>query len=843
MRDLDFDINGFPSKHPSGRYGMNHPREEQLTKQNYFRTRLLHYSGLFSKGHDYILMVQSFVERAAIEAQIHVSAQKGVMTVDSDGSKVMKLSDEFSIFKTVPGTPRYWQGKRNNLLAMMNSLGPFHLFYTFSCAEKRCPEVIAYLLRKQGHKVEYFKKYVDDTMTVNEMPLNDFLKKTGQTLHELIQKNTFDVTRIFDNRVKSFIKNILMGQSDEGLQITYYTYRVEFQSRGMPHIHGVAWLNNDVLKDFKNNESNEFDFEKLPRLIDRYVTCKLPDDVEERKIVETLQSHSHSKTCFKKGKKCCFGFKKLPSNYTMVSVCYKNLEMPEEEQKLTVKKSLEVKEKMRNFLESEKFNSKQSLDEILTILDLTSTEYHDALKISDRGTEIVLKRTPEESSINGYNWNLINAFQSNMDLQFCVDSYAVVSYITDYYSKDETQMTSFLMTALKDSKHLPQRERVNQLKKTYLSKRQIGLPEAIYRAIPALHLQNSNIGSIFIQSGFPCNNSKFLRRVYPKNSNEVEHDVEPKQSLDESLEENLETQENIDDVEEADFVRIAGREGNYVETLSLNDIYPLRPQAVESLTLAQFGTSYVRASPIPKRVVWEENISIEVGELNDFITNEPLPKYLRFELERTVIYRSRRSSIVLKVHVSSKKPGHEELFAEMNLFTPWRDLEHDLGMSNPEKCKALFQSKQKQLLSVKKEIYPFSINELIEDVRAREAISQFPEQIEFEFDPEGTRDNIDVNDLSPEIEDRPTTNFEIWDENEPTVEDSRSREERFKCLERWSEDFLLEETRNLASEQRAVLQRVVTFAKGKLRCQKNRLPRDSPEQLLLIVHGGGGNAI
>ena len=71
-----------------------------------------------------------------------------------DGTKAMKLSDAFSVFKSISGTPKYWQQKRYNLLAMINVLGPFQWFFTFSCAELHWPSIIATILRKRGHKVK-----------------------------------------------------------------------------------------------------------------------------------------------------------------------------------------------------------------------------------------------------------------------------------------------------------------------------------------------------------------------------------------------------------------------------------------------------------------------------------------------------------------------------------------------------------------------------------------------------------------------------------------------------------------------------------------------------------------
>ena len=53
-----------------------------------------------------------------------------------------------------------------------------------------------------------------------------------QSKHELFKDYTFIITRLFDNRVKSFVTNILMGGGRK-VPFQYYSYRVEFQARGM----------------------------------------------------------------------------------------------------------------------------------------------------------------------------------------------------------------------------------------------------------------------------------------------------------------------------------------------------------------------------------------------------------------------------------------------------------------------------------------------------------------------------------------------------------------------------------------------------------------------------------
>ena len=63
-------------------------------------------------------------------------------------------------------------------------------------------------------------------------------------------------------------------------------------------------------------------------------------------------------------------------------------------------------------------------------------------------------------NINNYNPEWIKAWNGNMDLQVCLDSFAVSTYITDYYTKDESGTTKFLMEAAKECRG---KERSEQL--------------------------------------------------------------------------------------------------------------------------------------------------------------------------------------------------------------------------------------------------------------------------------------------------------------------------------------------------------------------------------------------
>ena len=206
----------------------------------------------------------------------------------------------------------------------------------------------------------------------------------------------------------------------------------------MPHIHGCAWIHDDIMKNYYKEGTYEYDTDKLPELVNKIVTCELPwlaqdlPDYPSRRVVQDLQSHTCSKTCKKKGTNCRFNYPRMPSEETIISLPI-DKDSKVDQQKL--EDSEVIIEKMRNYLQSEKFKPSESLRDILQHLKISPEAYKNALRVSKRGKQVVLKRKPSECAINNYNSRCLEVFQSNMDIQFCTDAYAVCTYVCDYWSK------------------------------------------------------------------------------------------------------------------------------------------------------------------------------------------------------------------------------------------------------------------------------------------------------------------------------------------------------------------------------------------------------------------------
>ena len=125
------------------------------------------------------------------------------------------------------------------MIAKLDNLGAFQLFFTLSCADMRWNENFAAILLERGYEISYeetFKDedgYLDTDIQARKpgqewKPIKQFIEDdVEESLHELVRGNVLTATRYFDHRLKMFINKIMMGQNNP-MNLKYYTYKVEF---------------------------------------------------------------------------------------------------------------------------------------------------------------------------------------------------------------------------------------------------------------------------------------------------------------------------------------------------------------------------------------------------------------------------------------------------------------------------------------------------------------------------------------------------------------------------------------------------------------------------------------
>ena len=299
MRDKLWDVNAFPSFHPTGKFGIHHQSDIKLEPQQYFVQRLQNVNKRFSSSPPYVFAAQYYIERQQLEQNINISYLKGKVS----GGNLLELHDSLAVFDKIPGTPKYWLNKRYELLAKLENLGAFQFFFTLSMADMRWSEIVTSVLAQEGKHIEYNSSKYDDPsiITIDGEPFEDYVKR--ESIHELVKDNVLTATRCFDQRVKAFIKHIIQGKNTS-MCVKHFNYRVEFQLRGAGHIHGVLWINVDQLEKMLpgitlaitslrlHEQLSEKQCDILADFVDRFTCCSLQNEVSE--IVRQVQIHKHS---------------------------------------------------------------------------------------------------------------------------------------------------------------------------------------------------------------------------------------------------------------------------------------------------------------------------------------------------------------------------------------------------------------------------------------------------------------------------------------------------------------------------------------------------------------------
>lgn len=128
----------------------------------------------------------------------------------------------------------------------------------------------------------------------------------------------------------------------------------------------------------------------------------------------------------------------------------------------------------------------------------------------------MLQRDITETNVNNYNGEWIRAWSGNLDLQVCLDFFSVITYITEYFCKDDTGTTSFFVEAAKKCSSLSSQEQKRILKNVFLTHRQMGIFEAYMKIFPEMRMKDSNIGVEFVPLGKSDEISRYLIRAEEK---------------------------------------------------------------------------------------------------------------------------------------------------------------------------------------------------------------------------------------------------------------------------------------------------------------------------------------
>ena len=621
---------------------------------------------------------------------------------------------------------------------------------------------------------------------------------------------------------------------------TFSSASSTFSARGLPHIHSCAWIDEEWFEKvgldrvLQRNTAPEKKAKIVEEIIDKYVSCSIPEDNEHLKeLVTSVQKHKiHKKTCYKNGKngRCRFGFPRLPSQETVIADSTLLAGLPEEEQDSLIKEYQDILNEAREILEDKDIDEDMSYESFIDLLCSKMKKYKDysemnqayknALRTTKHGSIIILKRKVKERFINNYSAEWLTAWEGNLDIQVAFDIYAIITYIVSYIGKDETGLVSMLLKALHESGATAFHDQVQVLKSCFLNMRQCGVSEAIYRTLPSLHLKDSNITVNNIALGFPENRGVFYFKV---------KDTEPE-------EDDLESQLIGEQSNQETTIRIPGRNGSYRQSVAIWDKYANRPKILEKMCLFQFAAFYDFSKTIPTKSRIEQGHSVDEISEGKHIhgTDIKLPKYIK--LENTAGYMKLRTNpSVLRFHAPSKKEPLEQMYAEIFAYSAWRNEANDIPRGQ-NSCKAKYNSVKDEMKANRQAMFPLEDDFDVLEVDLEDPDNR-PQHIYDQLDPQGEQENQEDQAIGTEED----TEFNARHTDFAHEEESAVHYDNFQYppIDPISKNDLLELVRSLHPEQYKPFEKLVQYCKKVKRARK---PNSKIVQALrMIIHGGAGS--
>ena len=229
--------------------------------------------------------------------------------------------------------------------------------------------------------------------------------------------------------------------------------------RGSPHAHCLLWV-----KDAPKIDKDPDDV--VCAFIDKYITAVIPPVTSENehriKLMDSLQKHRHSDYCHQ-NKSCHFGFPKPPATITLIS-------RPSlDDHDTIIENAKSLLQTVKNTLTTANVHNK-STQQFLQDINLDVETYMDALQISQRGPNFILKQNLQDVFINTCNNNILSLWRANVDVQYVINEKATVKCVCSYMTKGEKGMHETLKRVAIECQNDAFRTKMNKIKKEILGK-------------------------------------------------------------------------------------------------------------------------------------------------------------------------------------------------------------------------------------------------------------------------------------------------------------------------------------------------------------------------------------
>ena len=229
----------FPTLFPTGAGDFLAPRERVVTVGNYFKHLMRYDDGRFARHprFRYFALNSEMRWRALQTGRVYIKQHPSDarLSLDELRSMIDCGGEQFSkrvmhYASSLRGTKQYWFKQRSRLIAMVDMLGMPTVFFTHSAADNQWPELAR--------------------LICTDNPESSSSRCTA------VNQNPAIADWLFYERISKFVEAFYV----DILGATDYWFRFEWQHRGSPHVHGLAWLPNapDAEKLLSCDESSQF---------------------------------------------------------------------------------------------------------------------------------------------------------------------------------------------------------------------------------------------------------------------------------------------------------------------------------------------------------------------------------------------------------------------------------------------------------------------------------------------------------------------------------------------------------------------------------------------------------
>ena len=214
---FDQETSAFAAHFPTASNGISQERVTKLTMHSYFNSRLFCRDTRFAGDPEYIFYALDYTDKKRINSALSIAFRKhsptslqgpvtvGMLRDASQLSAILRQDLGYRFLSTIRGSPPYWEKTLRDLFAMLRQLGTPTWFCSFSAADRRWVEIPIAILKQQG-------KPIPDTLSWTEHC-------------KIISSNPVTACRMFQERVRLFIHDVIMSPSQPIGEIIDFFYR------------------------------------------------------------------------------------------------------------------------------------------------------------------------------------------------------------------------------------------------------------------------------------------------------------------------------------------------------------------------------------------------------------------------------------------------------------------------------------------------------------------------------------------------------------------------------------------------------------------------------------------